>query len=84
MENEEANYYLIWQRVVGKRIGINCFIFENGEWKVDTEHLIMDKLAGYNPYEPPGSPYGIGNTSIMDEIEDITYEEAMRLTGGIE
>ena len=38
----------------------------------------------YDPHEPPGSPYGIGNTSIMDEIEDITYEEAMKLTGGIE
>ena len=37
---------------------------------------------GYDPTEPPGSPYAIGNMSIMDEIEEITSEKAMELTGG--
>ena len=46
--------------------------------------MIMDRLVGFDPYEPSDSPYGIGNTSVMDEIDEITYEEAMKRTGGIE
>ena len=73
------------KKIVGKKIGFSsCFIFENGEWKVDKDNLIMDRLMGYDPYEPSDSPYAIGNTDIMREIKSITYEEAMKLTGGIE
>ncbi len=34
---------------------------------------------GYDPTEDPDSPYAMGNESIMEEIEEITFESAMEL-----
>ena len=79
---EKTTYYLIWDRIVGKREAGKDYIFRNGQWTPDHEWLIMDRLVGYNPGEPPGSPYGFGNGSVMAEMEEITYKKAMRLTGG--
>ena len=39
----------------------------------------MDHLMGYDPSEPVDSPYAIGNTSIIDEIEEISFDKAMRV-----
>ena len=39
----------------------------------------MDHLVGYDPSEPADSPYAIGNTSIIDEIEEISFDKAMRV-----
>ncbi len=36
----------------------------------------MDRLMGYDPTEPPGSPYAMMNSSVMDEIEEISEEKA--------
>ena len=49
---------------------------DNG-WVSDEWAIISDYLMGYDTSEPPGSPYGIGNLSIMDEIEEISEEEAL-------
>ena len=38
--------------------------------------------VGYDPSEPPGSPYGFGNGSVMAEMDEIPYEKAIELTGG--
>ena len=46
------------------------------------ENVILDRLVGYDSFEPPGSPYGIGCMSVMDEIEKISEEEALKRTGG--
>ena len=43
--------------------------------------MIWDRLMGYDSTEVPGSPYAMGNTSIMEEIEEINYEKAMELIG---
>lgn len=81
-EEEEvmSRYYLILGRTLGKMedppYGY-CYIYSNGEWIDDDNHMIRDRLIGYDPYGDPG--YGIGNTSIMDEIERITREEAEKL-----
>ncbi len=80
--NNETIYYLILKKTVGKQEDNRYYIFENGQWEPDIFFRITDRLMGYDPSEPPGSPYGIGNTSIMDEIEEITYEQALELTGG--
>ena len=79
--SNEARYYLILEHIVGMRKNGIYYLYEDGEWRVDERCMIMDRLMGYDPSEPPGSPFGIGNDSIMDEIEDITYEEAMELIG---
>ncbi len=78
-------YYLILERTVGKQEeNGRYYVFRNGEWQLDVKNEIFERLIGYDPSEPPDSPYGIGNTDILDEIEEISYEKAMMLTGGIE
>ena len=76
MTENNTEYYLIRERILGKNENGQYSLFKNGTWQPDTEHLIMDTLMGYDPYEEPDSPYGIGNTSIMEEIETISAEEA--------
>ena len=53
---------------------INEGVYEKQQWVPDTKHEILDRLMGYDPYDD--SPYGFGSTSIMDEIEEITEEQA--------
>ncbi len=78
-------YYLILDRSVGKQEENGWYyLFQNGEWQWDANNEIFERLIGYDPSEPPDSPYGIGCTDILDEIEEISYEKAIELTGGIE
>lgn len=78
-------YYLILERTVGKQEENGWYyIFKNGEWQWDANNEIFERLIGYDPSEPPDSPYGIGCTDILDEIEEISHEKAMELTGSIE
>ena len=81
--DEKATYYLILDTIVGKKENGRYFLLRNGEWNPDTENMIMDRLVGYDPFEPPGSPYGFGNGSVMDEMVEISSEKAAKLTGGI-
>ena len=76
-----TTYYLIWDSVVGKEEDCKYYIFRDGQWTPDNESIIRDRLVGYDSYEPPGSPYGIGNGSVMAEMDEIPYERAMELTG---
>ena len=78
----ETVYYLILETVVGKKEDGKYFLFGENGWVPDTGSVIMDRLMGYDPSEPPGSPYAMGSLSVMDEIEEISCEKAMELTGG--
>ena len=79
--NRNATYYLIWDSIVGKQEEGKYYIFRDGMWDPDRDSLIMDRLVGYDPSEPPGSPYGFGNGSVMAEMDEITYERAAELIG---
>ena len=74
-------YYLIWNEVLGKEENGSYYIYRDGTWVPDKESIIRDRLIGYDPFEPPGSPYGIGNGSVMAEMDEITYEEAKKIMG---
>lgn len=76
---KDTIYFLIFERLVGKKEDGGYFLFSNGEWIPDTGNVIMDHLMGYDPSEPEDSPYRIGNLSIMDEIEEISRERAESL-----
>ena len=39
------------------------------------ENIVSDRIMGYDPFEDDDSPYKIGNSSIMDELERISEEE---------
>lgn len=80
MTEEQIVYYLINDRRLGKKEGDNYFLFQNAEWVKDEKSVIRDRLMGYDPFEPDDSPYRIGNTSIMDEIEEISFDQAKRIT----
>ena len=69
-------YYIKDLNLLAKGEGLyNNYIFKSGEWMLDTENIVSDRLMGYDPYEDDDSPYKIGNTSIMDEIKEISEEE---------
>lgn len=76
---EKVTYYLIRETRLGKRDQAGDHLYDNGVWKPDGRSVIRDLLIGYDPYEPDDSPYKIGNISIMDEIEEITEEQAVQL-----
>lgn len=82
MEKMRLNYYYLKDMgTVAKGFRYQNWIYRNGEWVKDTKSLVWDKLIGYDPGEPEGSPYGIGSISVMSEIKRISYEEAMDIIG---
>ncbi|MBO5772531.1 MAG: hypothetical protein J6R37_01855 [Clostridia bacterium] len=72
----ETKWYLIDNRILGKRDNLGDFIFNNGHWENDTDHLIGDCLIGYDPYEV--ACYALGNTEIMARIKEIPKEQAIK------
>ena len=73
----EITYYLICERRLGKAQEDGYFLYNNGEWIPDERNVILDHLVGFDPSED--SFYGFGNALIMDEMEEITEAEAIRI-----
>ena len=70
-----TKYYLIEGFLIGKtEDGIN-YLLRNGNWVLDSDHVISDYLIGYDPSEPAGSPFRCYNPAIMDAIEEISEED---------
>ena len=82
MEAVRMNYYLLKDSgLVAKGYEFSHWIYRNCKWNRDTENKVMDKLMGFDPSEPADSPYAFGSTSVMDDIEEISYQDAMDLIG---
>ena len=82
MEIKKMKYYLLKDSgLVAKGDEWHYWIYYDYEWHKDTESIVRGKLIGYDPSEPADSPYAIGSTSIMNEIEQISYEKAMHIIG---
>ena len=83
MKETNITYYLVWERTVAKRERseklYEDYIFRDGKWLPDNEHIIMDHLAGYDPSEPEDSPYRIGSTSVLMEMEEISEQDAVEI-----
>ena len=78
----KKTYYLIKERILGKREEdeeIRDYLFLNGAWMPDYRMKIFSYLMGFDPSEPEDSPYAVGNSDIMDEIEEISEEQAEAL-----
>ena len=71
----DITYYLIRERRLGKAQGDGYFLYDNGAWIVDERNVILDHLMGFDPNDD--SFYGFGNAQIMDEMEEITEEQAI-------
>ena len=79
-----TKYYLIYNHIVGKRnlysdYHSDNWLFKDGRWVPDEEFVIMDHLMGYDPSEPSDSPYAIGSTDVLLEMDEISEMEAMAL-----
>ncbi len=80
MSEKKIKYYYVEDlRLLGKSEGDTYYVFIDAEWVPDEWHYIMDRLIGYDPYEDDDSPYKIGNTEVMDEIEEISEKEAKHI-----
>ena len=78
MEVEKLNYYLLKDLgLVAKGYDNHYWIYHDFAWHKDTEGIVWSKLIGYDPSEPEDSPYGIGSTSVMNEIKQISCEKAV-------
>ncbi|MBR6381263.1 MAG: hypothetical protein IKS07_06265 [Lachnospiraceae bacterium] len=81
---KQTTYYLIRGRILGREDagdeGTEYFLFLNGAWERDKRYVILGYLLGIDPFEPADSPYASGCTDILDEICEITEEEAAELT----
>ena len=78
----KKTYYLIKERILGKREEdeeIRDYLFLNGAWMPDYRMKIFSYLMGFDPSEPEDSPYAVGNSDIMDDIEEISEERAVGL-----
>ena len=77
MEEKKVSYYLIWGKTIAKqeKTGENrsFYLFRDGKWVEDSGHVVLDHLWGFDPSEPEDSPYRIGSTSILAEMES-AYE----------
>ncbi|MBE5850306.1 MAG: hypothetical protein E7298_09135 [Lachnospiraceae bacterium] len=78
---KNTRFYLLYDHLLGKEEGGQFFLYKDKAWIPDHEHMIMDHLTGYDPSEPPDSPYGIYCTDIMEEIKEISPEKAMEMMG---
>ena len=79
MKNKQNTYYRIREQSLGKKEDGKYFLFQNAKWVPDENHVITDLLVGFDPSEPEDSPYRIGNTSVLFEMDEITEDQAISL-----
>lgn len=74
-------YYRIKDlKMVGKEEDYVPYLYKPGKgWIVDHDNILMDRIMGYDEAELPGSPYKIGNNSMMDLVEQISEKEAEKI-----
>lgn len=85
MKKEITYYYWINDlKRLGKLEQFIPYLYdkENG-WVNDNNHILMDRLWGYDATEPKDSPYAMGNTDMLNRIEGITLDKAMQLISEI-
>ena len=83
-------YYLIKNKLLVKgyvlslKSGLveNAFVYRDGDWQEVNSYIINDRIIGFDPFDD--SIYGMGNAEIMDELQEISEEEANNLIKGRE
>lgn len=76
-----VTYYQIKDlNILGKEEDYVPYLYQPEKgWTIDNDNILMDRIMGYDDSEPKNSHYGIGNTSMMDLVEEISEEEANRI-----
>lgn len=78
-------YYRIKDlNMVGKEEDYVPYLYKSGKgWIVDHDNILMDRIMGFDESESSGSPYKIGNDSMMDLVEQISEKEAEKIISGM-
>lgn len=81
MKEKNPFYYLIQDGIIAKR-EMNGklskdYLLRDGKWIVDSDCVIMDRMAGSDPQEPGDSPCRSGSTGILPEMDEIPEEQAI-------
>ena len=59
----------------------NAFVYRDGNWEVNP-NIINERIIGFDQFDD--SVFGMGNAEIMDELQEISEEEANNLIKGRE
>lgn len=66
--------------LLGKEEDYVPYLYKPGKgWVVDNNNILMDRIMGYDKSEPDDSPYGIGNLSMMERVQEISQKEAEKI-----
>ena len=78
------NKLLVKGDVLSQKGGLveNAFVYRDGDWQEVNPYIINDRIIGFDPFDD--SIYGMGNAEIMDELQEISEEEANNLIKGRE
>lgn len=76
-------YKIIDRNLLGRQIDFRSgkaeiFSPNSLEWVPDTEHVVKNRLIGYDPYDGV-----IGSTDVLSQIEEVTAAEAEEIIKGI-
>lgn len=70
--------------LLGKEEDYVPYLYKPGNgWAVDNDNILMDRIMGYDDSEPNNSPYKIGNTSVLDLVEEISEKEAEKFIANL-
>lgn len=73
-------YHIKDMNLLGKEEECIPYLYKQSKgWVVDNDNILMDRIMGYDDSEPSGSPYKIGNSSIIQLVVEISKEEADRV-----
>ena len=68
-----------------KRLFCYCegmaYEYINDKWEEADGREILNRLIGYDPYEPDDSPYKTGNLEILEQIKKLSQEEVIEKYG---
>ncbi len=62
-------YHIIDLDLIGKEEGYVPYIYKNGQWVVDKDNVLMDRIMGYDGDD-------IGCTDMLNRVENIPKSEA--------
>ena len=77
-------YHIKDLNLLGKEEDYVPYLYGAGKgWTADNDNILMDRIMGYDDSEPNNSPYKIGNTSILDLVEEISETEAEKFIANL-
>lgn len=75
MREYTAYYWINDLKIVGKKENHIPYIYDKEKgWVIEPDHILSDRIIGYDGYE-------IGCSDMLFRVDNITEEEAMKLIG---